>query len=141
MAHSARESPAVRQSVSSTCTASWARIQSRSALCGTDSAVLACWQIASTVPVESRAEQLVRQLSDPPPGDPVAGSQRHDCSAQPWPNADPATAAWQLRRRPGPALRGAPPMGAMLDQQHTDRRQLAHLAATELAAGSLALIL
>ena len=53
--HSARESPAVRQPVSSTCSASLPRTQSRSWLCGSASAAEACWQIASTLPLDSRA--------------------------------------------------------------------------------------
>jgi hypothetical protein len=51
--HSARESPAVRQPVSSTCSASWPRIQSRSCSYGPASRSEASWQIASTLPLDS----------------------------------------------------------------------------------------
>lgn len=61
--HSARESPAVRQPVSSTCSASWAQIQSRSCRYGPASRSEACWQIASTLPVESLAPNISRASS------------------------------------------------------------------------------
>lgn len=53
--HNARESPAVRQPVSSTCSAAWAPMKSRRSAYCSASASLARWQIASTLPGDTPA--------------------------------------------------------------------------------------
>jgi len=130
--HSALGSPAVRQPVSSMWTASWVRIQSRSASCHR--------------PVRrSRADKSRPRTVDSwtPNNSPASSAiPRREIRLRAvkvtiaarnlGPNADPPIPAGNdavvLSRTPGCAA-----MGAMLNQHHADRRQLAYLVTTEPA--------
>ena len=80
---------------------------------------------------ERDAEQIARELADPAAGDPMPGGQRHHRRLQPRPERRSA----DLSRQPGAGPRATVPaaqlMGAMLGQDHADRRQLGDLVATE----------
>src|SRR5215208_2221746 len=83
---------------------------------------------------DSGAEQLPGQLAGAATRDPVARRQRNDRRPQPGPERRPGDPRRQPGRRLDRAAAAAQPLGAMLDDEHADRRQLADLTTTEPAA-------
>jgi hypothetical protein len=139
--HSARESPALRQPVSSTCSASWPRSQSRNCSYGLASRSAACWQIASTLPLDSptpnisRANSLAarREIRLRAVNVTIAASNRGPNAEDPTPSATQAVVSARQSGQRSRCVRCS-------TNSTADRRQLGDLVAPEPAAGPLLML-
>jgi hypothetical protein len=80
---------------------------------------------------ERDAEQIARELDDPPPRDTVRGGQRHQRRLQPRPERRPGNVLRQASAGPRAAVPAAQLMRAMLAEENADRRQLSDPMATK----------